>query len=264
MSDIAPFVAAVLRDRALEECLEEIRLLREKIEQLRGGIRDVVVQWAGPPEDRDEYIELGYEFDRNGWAIYTSRTADLSSEEEDGHIFPLNFGGGTLFVPVGFRFFLQSEIRFGNFFVIPASELSLFCYVRCVRRNRHSRQVEFTLSLVAEFVDDDSGETVSSDMEVYMQDVSIEQWAELSGLSTEQIQSKFNIDELEEEWNQMDEADRRRSPFGWMDIGRLGHSYSRVLIQPDILERVLEPNFRLAIFSIDCSFALIKQKCHLL
>ena len=193
MSAFARNVAVVLQNEALENVLEENRRLRELIAHLRNEIRDVLVVWAVPP-DPEEDPDL-YERDRDGMWIVLNRRVELVSPENPVQSVEIVGGGG--FYPVGFEEFLRSEIRIGNSFAFPMSDLSFYVFVCGFERSRNSGQVELLLWVVGEFGESD--ERISIEGDVHMQSVPIEQYSELSGLSSEQIRSRFNIGELEDQ-----------------------------------------------------------------
>ena len=241
MTELARFVAAAIQDRAVEDVLRENRRLQGTIEQFRKKIRYVDFQWGGPQSDDDT--------DPSDFVVYHNLRVDLSTANREALVRVRDFGtsdnGIPLVFPIPFDMFLRSEIRFGDFFVTTDCELTFSLRLYYITSDPDSRPpLKFELGFKREYIDS-SGATIS--IEGYLSDdISIQQCAELLGLSIKQINSKYNIDELEDGRHEV--ADQS----------------SPVRVNPDVVTRVLGEDAELLVCTITCPFGLVKKKCHLL
>jgi len=248
MTELARFVAAAIQDRAVEDVLRENRRLQGTIDQFRQKIRHVDFQWAGPnfqlagPQNDDDTDP------RSNFVLYKNLRLDLSTANQEAFVlrdFRMNDNGIPVVFRIPFDVFLRSEIRFGDFFVTTDCELTFSLSLLCIVRDPDGRPpLKFHLKLNREFIVS-SGEMISIEG-YFADDISIEQCAELLGQSIEQINSKYNIAELE---------DGRH---------RVSHKFSPARVNLDVVTRVLGGDVVLNVCTITCPFGLIKKKCHLL
>jgi len=206
MTELARLVAAVVRDRAVEEALEENRRLLGVIEEFRRKIRHVQCDWAGPSEPDDESVAV----DPNELDVYVGTSVDLSSDRPDSDLVRLG-PEVTYFVSVYARDFHRTEIRFGDFSAAKASAPNLPFYVHSINCDRDNRQLRFFIRYDWEW-GATPAETITIRGFIVTNDnylISIEQYSEFSGLSVEQIQAKYSVDELEDGHNRIDDESNR-------------------------------------------------------
>ena len=263
MADLARAVTAVLRDAAVEDLLKENRDLQVKLKKFRDSVTEVSLDWVGPCSTEEDHRAEAEEFyesdDRNdGWFYWRRKIVSLEAGNEGERNGRLTFDD-VGFIPMAIQFTRQSEIRIGSFYVTQIGDWNLSYYVFSVRRNRNSGLMEFTLYVVAEFAAS-SGETVSTDMELHAQNVSVEQYADLSGLTTEQVQAKFDIDRLETEGGEREYPAYFDRDGPWVRIEDL----DRTPVQWDSLERIFGPDALFAVTSFDFSYDFVKNKALLL
>jgi len=266
MADLARAVTAVLRDAAVEDLLKENQDLQGKLEKFRSSVTEVSLDWAGPGHDDDD-VYMNFDDRNDGWFYYRHKTVSLEAGNEGERNGHFTFDDSAGLVPVEIQLFRQAEIRIGSFYVTQMADWNLSYYVYAVRRNRHSGLMEFTLHVVAEFAASSSETVVSTDMELHMQKVSVEQYANLSGLTTKQVQAKFDIDRLETEWGEREDPAYQFDRAGpWMlYLEELDQSDdTRTPVQWDSLERIFGPNALFAVRTFELSYDFVKNKALLL
>jgi len=254
MTDLARFVAAAVKDRAVDDVMLENKTLKEEnqsqleiIQSFRDKIRYVSFEWA-PPRPRE--LEPHQLQERApGIPLYTRRLVDLSLGDEYadrlvrlGNFGPLMQGIPQIF-PISYSDCLQSEIRFGDMFAISLGKFNFTFKLDYINVNDTSEST-FRLGFVGKFVDVTSDKTIT--MEGYIEeDVSLEQFAGLTEQSTEEVKLKYGVDGLEAGYHEIADAETTypMELFG----GLVGHR-----------------DFELHVESILCPFGIIKQKCHLL
>lgn len=258
MSDLAPFVAAAIRDKVVEDLNEELKTANAKIEKFRSWIPSVDVEV--------------YSYD-NGNGV-EDRRVDFSSSRR---VYLTTGGGGGYdtgryiyfdrinvdhMPDLRFEVLNRMNFRFGNFFDTAdggggGGEFKFQCQLVGVgSRVGGDGDLVFKLKFSRQYCEEEDGRSddgtityfgydSSSEAKIYISGVfyiPIDQYSVLSGLSIEHIRSLYSLDEIniDRTWFQVD---------------------------TDVLERVVAgtaSNVRFHLNYIRIPFSFIKKKCHLL
>jgi hypothetical protein len=240
MSGFAKFVAAHVKDSALDGLLEEnssleqrLVLAQEKIEILRQLIRYAVVQWGPVDGDRDT-------------PVYLLSTVDLSDENQAWILLNPGVGeeGIPLIYPITTNDFFQSCIRFSvsqtYIFEALVGDFDFYVSVGGVDNVENKLNVHFKATRPSE---GNAEETLylSGFIE---DDLTLGQYSRLSGRSVADLTSAY----IEEGGSEYEETNDREN---YQQVDR------------DTLHQVLGHDFEMHVCHVHCNVQFLKQVAHL-